>query len=108
MEELGIAETTAARFIRGIYDLTGAITFFTASAPEVRAWTISKGATAVEAAGKVHTDLARGFIRAEVYNFKDLKEAGNERALKASGKLLLHGKEYIVRDGDVIKVRFNV
>jgi len=108
MKELGIADPAVARFIRGIYELMGLVTFFTVSEPEVRAWTVPKGTSAVEAAGKVHTDMARGFIRAEVYNFNDLKEAGDERALRASGKFQLHGKEYIVQDGDVLKIRFHV
>jgi len=108
MEDLGITETAAARFIRGIYELMSCITFFTAGDNETRAWTISKGTTAVEAAGKIHSDLARGFIRAEVYSFADLEESGDEKAVKAAGKFHLQAKEYVVEDGDIINIRFNV
>jgi ribosome-binding ATPase YchF (GTP1/OBG family) len=75
---------------------------------ELRAWPIRSGTPALEAAGKIHTDIKRGFIRAETFAFDDLKELGSEKALKAAGKIRLEGKEYIVQDGDVIRFRFNV
>jgi ribosome-binding ATPase YchF (GTP1/OBG family) len=75
---------------------------------ELRAWPIRQGTVALEAAGKIHTDIRRGFIRAETFAFEDLKELGSEKALKAAGKIRLEGKEYVVQDGDVIRFRFNV
>ena len=86
----------------------GLITFLTGASQEVRTWPIRRGTTAVEAAGKIHTDMKRGFIRAETFAFEDLKELGSEKALKAAGKIRLEGKEYVVQDGDVILFRFNV
>jgi ribosome-binding ATPase YchF (GTP1/OBG family) len=74
----------------------------------LRAWPIRRGTVALEAAGKIHTDIKRGFIRAETFAFDDLKELGSEKALKAAGKIRLEGKEYVVQDGDVIRFRFNV
>jgi hypothetical protein len=75
---------------------------------EARAWIIRSGATAIEAAGKIHSDIARGFIRAEVYKGEDLIQAGDMKTVKAQGKQLLHGKEYVVEEGDVLNIRFNV
>ena len=80
----------------------------TVGSDEVRAWPIKQGTIAVDAAGKVHTDIKRGFIRAETMAFDDLKELGDEKAVKAAGKVKLEGKEYIVKDGDIINYRFNV
>lgn len=80
----------------------------TAAPNEARAWPIKKGTTAIEAAGKIHTDLQRGFIRAETMSLDDLKELGSEKAVKAAGKARLEGKDYVVQDGDVILFRFNV
>ena len=84
------------------------ISFLTIGSDEVRAWPIKKGTIAVDAAGKVHSDIKRGFIRAETFGFDELKEYGNEKALKAAGKIRLEGKEYVVKDGDIINFRFNI
>jgi GTP-binding protein YchF len=108
MEELGVAEFGRDRIIRAAYDAVGIITFFTAGEPEVRGWSLERGASAVEAAGKIHTDLARGFIRAEVTAFDDLKAAGSEREAKARNLQRLEGKGYIVKDGDVMYFRSSV
>ena len=86
----------------------GLISFLTVSSDEVHAWTIEQGTIAHDAAGKVHTDIKRGFIRAETFSYDDLRELGSEKALKAAGKIRLEGKEYVVQDGDVIYFRFNV
>ena len=80
----------------------------TCASQEVRAWPIRRGTVALEAAGKIHTDMKRGFIRAETFSFEDMKELGSEKALKAAGKIRLEGKEYVVQDGDAILFRFNV
>jgi ribosome-binding ATPase YchF (GTP1/OBG family) len=84
------------------------ISFLTVASNELRAWPIQKGTTAVDAAGKIHTDLKRGFIRAETFSYDELRELGSEKALKAAGRIRLEGKEYIVQDGDIINFRFNV
>jgi len=94
--------------IRLSYDLLGIQSFFTVGEDEVRAWSVPVGATAVEAAGVIHTDLARGFIRAEVTAFADLRALGDMKAVKAAGKQRLEGKTYTVQDGDIITVRFNI
>ncbi|MHC4443383.1 MAG: DUF933 domain-containing protein [Planctomycetota bacterium] len=108
MEDLGVTESAHDRLIRACYDTAGLISFLTHNEEEVRAWSIGKGSEAVEAAGKVHTDIARGFIRAETVAFEDLKAAGDMKAAKAAAKIRLEGKHYIVQDGDVITFRFNV
>jgi GTP-binding protein YchF len=105
MHELGISESCRERVIRAAYDAVGIITFFTAGEPEVRGWNLERGASAVEAAGKIHTDLARGFIRAEVTAFDDLARAGTVREAKAQGYQRLEGKDYIVKDGDIMYFR---
>ena len=96
------------RLIQACYDLLGLQTYFTAGVKEVHAWTIRKGAAAPEAAGVIHTDFEKGFIRAEVMAWTDLVEIGSEQKVKEAGKMRSEGKEYIVRDGDVITFRFNV
>jgi GTP-binding protein YchF len=108
LDDLGIKELSLHSFIRNAYSTLGLISFFTVGEDEVRAWTIPKGTPAVIAAGKIHSDLERGFIRAEVFSFEDLKSAGSEREVKNTGKFRLEGKDYIVRDGDIISVKFNV
>ena len=108
LEEIGLEESGLAALSRVAYDQLGLRTFFTAGADECRAWTIHKGDTAPKAAGVIHTDFERGFIKAEVYSFDDLKEYGSEQAIKAAGKYRQEGKEYIVQDGDVIFFKFNV
>jgi len=105
MLDLGVQDLSRERIIRQAYDAVGIITFFTAGDPEVRGWNLERGATAVEAAAKIHTDLAKGFIRAEVTAFDDLHRAGSVKESKAKHLLRLEGKEYIVKDGDVIYFR---
>jgi GTP-binding protein YchF len=105
MADLGITELGSNRIIRKAYDAVGIITFFTAGEPEVRGWNLERGATAVEAAGKIHTDLAKGFIRAEVTAFDDLARLGSVKEVKAHHLQRLEGKEYIVKDGDVVYFR---
>jgi ribosome-binding ATPase len=105
MTDLGVSELGRDRIIRQAYDAVGIITFFTAGEPEVRGWNLERAASAVEAAGKIHTDLARGFIRAEVTAFDELHAAGSLKEAKARHLQRLEGKEYIVKDGDVIYFR---
>ena len=105
MEDLGIQELGRDRIIRQAYDAVGIITFFTAGEPEVRGWNLERGANAVEAAGKIHTDIAKGFIRAEVTAYEDLHQAGSVKEAKAKHLQRLEGKDYIVKDGDVIYFR---
>jgi ribosome-binding ATPase len=108
MEEYGIAERSADRVIRLSYELMAIQSFFTVGEDEVRAWSVPIGATAPEAAGTIHSDLQKGFIRAEVMRVEDLLAAGSESALKAVGKMRLEGRDYMVQDGDIVHVRFNV
>ena len=105
MADLGITDLGRDRIIRSAYDAVGIITYFTAGEPEARGWNLERGSNAVEAAGKIHTDLAKGFIRAEVTAFDDLKQAGSLKEAKARHLQRLEGKEYIVKDGDVIYFR---
>ena len=107
-EELGLTEPGVNRLIRSAYTLLNLDTYFTAGVKEVRAWTISKGMTAPQAAGVIHTDFEKGFIRAEVMKYSDFVEFGSEAAVKEAGKFNVEGKEYIVEDGDVMHFRFNV
>ncbi len=108
MEEFQITELGLNRVIRLSYDLLGLISFFTTGEDECRAWTVSRNATAPEAAGVIHSDLQKGFIRAEVIAYNDLIELGSMAEAKAKGKLRLEGKEYPVKDGDILNIRFNV
>jgi GTP-binding protein YchF len=108
LEEAGIAESGLSSLIRSAYATLGLRTFFTAGGTENRAWTFKQGATAPQCAGVIHTDFERGFIKADVYNCEDLFELGSESAVKSAGKLRMEGKEYIVRDGDVMHFKFNV
>lgn len=108
LQELGLQESGLDRLIRAAYSLLGLITYFTAGVQEVRAWTIRKGTKAPQAAGVIHTDFERGFIRAEVVAYDDLVEAGSVSAARDKGKYRLEGKEYVVQDGDVMHFRFNV
>jgi ribosome-binding ATPase YchF (GTP1/OBG family) len=105
MTDMGITELGKDRIIRRAYDAVGIITFFTAGEPEVRGWNLERGATAVAAAGKIHTDLAKGFIRAEVTAYNDLFQAGSVKEAKTRHLQRLEGKEYIVKDGDVVYFR---
>ncbi len=108
LEELGATESGLDKLIRASYKLLGLISYLTAGKPEVRAWTITKGTKAPQAAGKIHTDFERGFIRAEVVAYNDLMENGSMNAAKEKGLVRSEGKEYIVEDGDIILFRFNV
>ncbi|GIO57183.1 redox-regulated ATPase YchF [Paenibacillus cellulositrophicus] len=108
LEELGLEESGLNRLIKAAYRLLGLYTYFTAGVQEVRAWTIRKGTKAPQAAGVIHTDFERGFIRAEVVSYDDLVAAGTMNAAKERGQLRLEGKDYVVADGDVMHFRFNV
>jgi GTP-binding protein YchF len=108
LEELGLEEPGLNRVIRAGYALLGLQTYFTAGVKEVRAWTVRIGATAPQAAGVIHTDFEKGFIRAEVTSYDDFISCGGEQGAKEAGKLRLEGKEYVVQDGDVMHFRFNV
>ncbi len=108
LEELGLDEPGVNRLIRKAYDLLKLQTYFTAGVKEVRAWTIGKGWTAPQAAGVIHTDFEKGFIRAEVIKYDDYIHYGSESKVKEAGKLSVEGKEYIVQDGDIMHFRFNV
>lgn len=108
MADLGIMEPAANKFVQTCYSTLGLISFLTIGKDEVRAWPIRNGTCALDAAGKVHTDIKRGFIRAETIKYADLRELGSEKECKAAGKARLEGKTYIVGDGDIINFRFNV
>ena len=108
LEELGISESGLDRLIKCSYSLLGLISYLTAGSDEVRAWTITKGTKAPQAAGKIHTDFERGFIRAEIVAFEDLKACGSMTAAKEKGLVRSEGKEYVMQDGDVTLFRFNV
>ncbi len=108
LEESGLSESGLSRLIRSAYSTLGLRTFFTAGGVENRAWTFREGATAPQCAGVIHSDFERGFIKADVYHCDDLFELGSESAVKSAGKLRMEGKEYIVRDGDVVHFKFNV
>lgn len=106
--DLGVIEPPLNRVIRASYDLLGWQTFFTAGPKEVRAWTVKKGASAPQAAGAIHNDFERGFIRAEVVSFQDYIKYGGELGAKSAGKLRSEGREYVIKDGDVAHFRFNI
>jgi GTP-binding protein YchF len=108
LEELGLEEPGVNRLIRSAYALLDLYTYFTAGVKEVRAWTITKGMTAPQAAGVIHTDFEKGFIRAEVMKYADYTTYGSESAVKDAGKFKVEGKEYVVEDGDIMHFRFNV
>ena len=108
LEELGLEESGLEKLIKASYSLLGLISYLTSGEDETRAWTIKKGTKAPQAAGKIHTDFERGFIRAEVVNYQDLLDCGSLAAAKEKGLVGLEGKEYVVKDGDVILFRFNV
>jgi ribosome-binding ATPase len=108
LASIGLEEDGLSRLIRGAFKLLGLATYFTAGEKEVRAWTIHQGWKAPQAAGVIHTDFEKGFIKAEVYHFDDLIRFGNESEVKAKGLLRLEGKEYLVKDGDIMHFRFNV
>ena len=108
LEDLGLEEPGVSKLIKNAYSLLNLQTYFTAGEKEVRAWTIKKGMTAPQAAGVIHTDFEKGFIKAEVIKFSDFVEYGSESSVKEAGKLMIQGKEYVVNDGDVMHFRFNV
>ncbi|MDD6805935.1 MAG: redox-regulated ATPase YchF [Lachnospiraceae bacterium] len=108
LEDLGLSESGLEKLIKASYDLLGLMSFLTAGEDECRAWTIKKGTKAPQAAGKIHTDFERGFIKAEVVNYKDLLEYGSLAAAREKGLVGMEGKDYVVQDGDVILFRFNV
>lgn len=108
LEDLGIAQSGLEKLIQASYHILGLISYLTSGEPETRAWTIKKGTKAPQAAGKIHSDFERGFIRAEVVNYQDLLDCGSIAAAKEKGLVGLEGKDYVVKDGDVILFRFNV
>jgi len=108
LSDMGLTESGLDRLINACYSLLGLISYLTAGQPEVRAWTITKGTKAPQAAGKIHTDFERGFIRAEVVSFNDLMACGTMAAAKEKGLVRSEGKEYVMQDGDIVLFRFNV
>ena len=108
LEELGISESGLDKLVKASYTLLGLISFLTAGPKEVRAWTIRKGTTAPGAAGKIHSDFEKGFIRAEIVSYDDLISNGSYNAAKEKGLVRSEGKEYVMKDGDVTLFRFNV
>ena len=108
LSELGITSGGLDLLIEKSYDLLGLMSYLTAGTPEVRAWTIKKGTKAPQAAGKIHSDFERGFIRAEVVSFDDLMKCGSMQAAKEKGLVRSEGKEYVMQDGDIVLFRFNV
>ena len=108
LEDLGLERSGLDRMIQKCYSLLGLISYLTAGKPEVRAWTIERGTKAPQAAGKIHTDFEKGFIRAEIVDYDVLVELGSFNAAKEKGKVRSEGKEYVIKDGDVVLFRFNV
>jgi len=108
MQEMGIEESARARLTTFAYQVLGLLSFFTVGKDEVRAWTLHKGETAVDAAGTIHSDLARGFIRAECFSYDDLISTGSEKGVREKGLFRLEGKTYLVQDGDILNIRFSI
>ena len=108
LDDLGLSESGVVRLIKSTYKILNLATYFTAGVQEVRAWTITKGMLAPQAAGVIHTDFEKGFIRAEVIAYKDFVELKSEAACKEAGKMAVQGKDYLVQDGDIMHFRFNV
>lgn len=108
MEDMGIKESARDRLKGSAYEISSSISYFTVGTDEVRAWNIQEGQSAVEAAGVIHSDLARGFIRAECFSYDDLIECGSEKGVHDKGRFRLEGKDYIVKDGDILAIRFSV
>ena len=108
LADLGVSEPALSRFIRTSYGLLDLISFFTVGEDEVRAWPIRRGTRARQAAGRIHSDLERGFIRAEVTPYEQFMKYGSEHAARDAGQLKLEGKDYVVADGDILSIRFNV
>ena len=107
-ESLGLGEPASRRFVRAAFELQGLISMLTAGEDECRAWPVPRGILAPKAAGKIHSDIERGFIRAEVTRWEDLVALGSEAKCRDAGKLRIEGKDYVVEDGDVVHFRFNV
>jgi ribosome-binding ATPase len=108
LADLGLKDSARDRLIRACYQRQNLVSFLTVGEDECRAWTIPAGTDAVTAAGEIHSDIARGFIRAETVSYEDLRAAGDMKAAKAAGKIRLEGKTYVLKDGDIINIRFNV
>ena len=108
LEDIGLEEAGVSRLVRSAYKLLNLQTYFTAGVKEVRAWTIPIGSTAPQAAGVIHTDFEKGFIRAETIAYEDYVTYGSEAKVKEAGKMRVEGKDYVVKDGDVMHFRFNV
>jgi ribosome-binding ATPase YchF (GTP1/OBG family) len=108
LREMGLKEPALNQLIRAGYGLLDLITFYTTVGPELRAWTVPRGTHAPQAAGKIHTDMERGFIRAEVISFKEFAAAGSSAAARDKGLIRVEGKEYLVQDGDILYIRFHV
>lgn len=108
LQELGLGESGLNRIIKTGYDLLGLMSYLTAGEKEVRAWTVERGTKAPQAAGKIHSDFEKGFIRAEIVSYDDLVSLGSFNAAKEKGKVRSEGKEYVMKDGDVVLFRFNV
>jgi ribosome-binding ATPase YchF (GTP1/OBG family) len=108
LEDAGLEEPGVDRMVRAAYRMLDLQTFFTVGPKEIRAWTIKKGMTAPQAAGVIHSDLEKGFIRAEVMKYDDFVSLGSEHACKEAGKFYIEGKNYVVGDGDILHIRFNV
>ena len=108
LDALGLSESGLDKVIKKSYDLLGLMSFLTAGEPEVRAWTIKKGTKAPEAAGKIHSDIQRGFIKAEIVSYDDLMKEGSMVAAREKGLVRSEGKEYIMQDGDIVLFKFNV
>jgi len=108
LKDMGLTESGLVRLTREAYTLLNLITFFTAGETESRAWALRKGLTAPQAAGKIHSDMERGFIRAEVYHYDDLLACGSEARVKEKGLFRLEGKDYIIKEADIVYFRFNV
>ena len=108
LDDLGLSEAGSTKLIKSAYDLLNQQTYFTAGEKEVRAWTIPVGTSAPQAAGVIHTDFEKGFIRAEVISYQDYEQLGSEIKVKEAGKMRVEGKDYIVKDGDIMHFRFNV
>ena len=108
LKEYGLSEALSERFVRSVYETMDLISFYTVGEDEVRAWSIPKGSSALYAAGKIHSDIERGFIRASTMSYDDFMEHGDENKAKAAGVVRSEGKEYIVKHGDIIHFKFNV
>ena len=108
LSDAGLTEPGVNKLVRSAYSMLNLMSFFTVGPKEIRAWTIKRGMTAPQAAGAIHSDLERGFIRAEVMKYNDFVTLGSEQACKVAGKLAVEGKNYVVGDGDILHIRFNV